>query len=365
MKAILLTTMIAYVGGTIYLFVRSLQQLSALSMLWKVVYGVVFWLMALVLFVVLGACNMDIPEGVARVMFCVGSSWMVFLLYMVLSLVVVDLVHLALPHFNGFYYALGFTICLLAYGYWNYRSPDVVELNVAIEKPLEKPLRIVAVSDVHLGYGTNKKALKRYVRLINEQQPDVVLIGGDLIDNSLKPVLEQKMEEELRELKAPLGVYMVMGNHEYISGAERCVDFLSKTHICVLRDSLMTLPNGVQIIGRDDRSNRCRKSLESLVAECDSSKPIVVVDHQPYHLAEADLLGVDFQFSGHTHHGQVFPISLLTDMMYEQSHGFRCWAHAKVYVSSGLSLWGPPFRIGTQSDMVVITLHGEIENPEE
>ena len=365
MKAILLITMIAYVGGNIYLFVRSLQQLSSLPILWKVVYGVVFWLVALALFVVLGARNMDVPEALARTMFGVGSAWMVFLLYMVLSLVVVDLVRFALPHFNGYYYALGLTLCLLVYGYWNYRNPDVVNLDVEIEKPLEKPLRIVAVSDVHLGYGTGKKMLQRYVELINEQHPDVVLIGGDLIDNSLKPVLEQKMEEELRELKAPLGVYMSMGNHEYISGAEQCVEFLKKTPIILLRDSVATLPCGVQIIGRDDRSSRGRKSLEQLVAECDSRKPIIVVDHQPYELSKADLLGVDFQFSGHTHRGQVFPINLLTDKMYEQSHGYRHWSHAHIFVSSGLALWGPKFRIGTNSDMVVITLSGETENPEE
>ena len=365
MKAIFITMMIAYMGGNLYLFVRSLQQLSHFPLWGEVVFGVVFWSMALVLFVVLGARNMDVPEALARTMFGIGSAWMVFLLYMVLSLVVVDLVRLALPHFNGYYYALGLTLCLLVYGYWNYRNPDVVNLDVEIEKPLEKPLRIVAVSDVHLGYGTDKKALQRYVKLINEQQPDVILIGGDLIDNSIKPVVAQKMEEELRELKAPLGVYMSMGNHEYISGAEQCVEFLKKTPIILLRDSVATLPCGVQIIGRDDRSSRGRKSLEQLVAECDSRKPIIVVDHQPYELSKADLLGVDFQFSGHTHRGQVFPLNLLTDKMYEQSHGYRRWSHAHIVVSSGLALWGPKFRIGTNSDMVVITLSGKTENPEE
>lgn len=361
MKAILLTTMLAYLGGNIYLFIRSWQQMQSLPMVWKIPFGVVFWAVVLALFVALGARNIEIPEVVTRTMFRLGSAWMVFLLYMVLSLVVVDLVRLALPHFNGFYYALGFTLCLLAWGHWNYRHPEVVELNIKLEKPLEKPLRIVAASDIHLGYGTDKKTLRRYVEMINKQQPDLVLIGGDLIDNSLKPVREQKMEEELRELKAPLGIYMVMGNHEYISGAKECEEFLSKTPITLLRDSIASLPCGVQIVGRDDRSNRRRKPLEEMITQCDNTKLIIVLDHQPYELMQADKKGIDMQFSGHTHHGQVFPLNLLTNRMYEQSHGYRHWPHAHIIVSSGLALWGPPFRIGTKSELVVITLSGKQE----
>ena len=86
------------------------------------------------------------------------------------------------------------------------------------------------------------------------------------------------------------------------------------------------------------------------------SMPVVVIDHQPYHLQQVDDAGVDLQFSGHTHHGQVWPISLLTDHIFEQSHGYRKWQNTHIFVSSGLSLWGPPFRIGTKSDMAVFRL---------
>lgn len=358
MKAVLLTTMIVYTGGNIYLFVRSLQQFSHLPLWGKILFGILFWVVALALFIAIGARDVAMPEVVARTLFCMGSAWMVFLLYMVLSLLVVDLIHLVLPHFGGFYYALGFTICLLVYGNWNYHHPRIENIEIEIKKPLAKPLRIVAASDIHLGYGTDKKALRRYVEMINEQQPDIILFGGDLIDNSIKPVRAQRMQEELQELHAPQGVYMAMGNHEYISGADECASFLKDTPIHPLRDSIVTLDSGVQIIGRDDHSNPKRKSLKELVTKCDKSHPIIIIDHQPYALAEADSLGVDFQFSGHTHHGQVFPLNLLTDRMYEQSHGYRHWLHAHIYVSSGLSLWGPPFRIGTHSDMAVITIKG-------
>lgn len=110
------------------------------------------------------------------------------------------------------------------------------------------------------------------------------------------------------------------------------------------------------MIGRDDRSNTARRSLQELMANVDKNKPIILLDHQPYKLTESETAGVDLQFSGHTHRGQVWPMSLVTDYIYEQSHGYRQWGNSHIYVSSGLSLWGPPFRIGTESEMVVLQL---------
>ena len=116
------------------------------------------------------------------------------------------------------------------------------------------------------------------------------------------------------------------------------------------------MPGGLQIVGRDDRNNRRRATLEELLQQCNSKKPVLQLDHQPYNLAKVDSLGVDMQISGHTHRGQVWPLSLITDYMYEQSYGYRKWNNAHIYVSSGLSLWGPPFRIGTHSEIAVFTL---------
>ena len=191
--------------------------------------------------------------------------------------------------------------------------------------------------------------------MINEQKPDLILIGGDLIDNSVVPLYTEKMSEELSELKAPMGIYMVPGNHEYISGIDESARFIKSTPIQLLIDSVVTLPNGI-LIGRDDRHNPSRRSLQELMENIDKSRPIILLDHQPYNLTDAEAAGIDLQFSGHTHHGQVWPMSLVTDYIYEQSHGYRQWGDTHIYVSSGLSLWGPPFRIGTESEMVVFEL---------
>lgn len=356
MKMMFLAIIVAYAGGNIYIFCRALQQMANVPIWGRVLFGVLFWVVVVSLFVAMGLRNSAIPAAVSRTMFNVGSIWLLFTLYMVIALIITDLAHLAIPSFRGgFWIALVAVGALLGYGHWRYLHPRVVELDLRIERPIEGgEMKIVAVSDVHLGEGTGRTKLRRYVDMINAQQADVVLVAGDLIDNSVVPVVRDSMGEELARIEAP--IYMVAGNHEYISGIERVEEFLRTTPVRMLRDSVVQLPNGVQLICRDDHSRRNRQSLGELLTKADTSRPMVVLDHQPYNLTEADSLGIDLQISGHTHRGQVWPLNLLTDRIYEQSYGYRRWSHAHIYVSSGLSLWGPPFRIGTQSELVVIRL---------
>ncbi len=357
MKMFFLVFLIAYLGGNLYMFLRALSLFAGASWGVKMLFALIFWLAAFSMMIALFARNAGLPDVVMSTLYRVGSVWMVFTLYMVLALVVFDVAKLLLPTMRyGVLYAAGVSVCLLIYGYWNYRHPKVEHFDIEVEKPMKGELKIVAVSDVHLGDGTDKKALRRYVDMINAENPDVVLIGGDLVDNSLRPLINHNMAEELSRLHAPQGVFMVAGNHEYISGIEAIERYLAATPIRLLRDSVVTLPSGVQIVGRDDKTNRHRAALPALLERCEMSQPVVVIDHQPYDLAKADAAGVDLQFSGHTHHGQVWPVSLLTEKIFEQSHGYRKWSHAHIFVSSGLSLWGPPFRIGTKSDMAVFNL---------
>ena len=352
--------MLAYLGGNIYIFVRTLQTLASQSVAVKIVFSLLFWVAAIALFAWFASRELALPTAVTKSFFAVGSVWLVFTLYMVLMLLVGDIVRLFIPQFKAvFICALGLTATLLTYGYINYRNPKVYRLDITLDKPIEGgQMKIVAISDVHLGEGTGKRQMRKYAELINAQNPDIILIAGDLIDNSVTPLYREQMQEELSMLKAPMGIYSVAGNHEYISGIDKSAQFLTKTPVTLLRDTILTLPNGVQIIGRDDRSNRRRRELEDMMAEANVEQPIIVMDHQPYNLHKSDSLKVDLHLSGHTHRGQVWPVSILTDKMYEQSHGYRKWSHSHIFVSCGLSLWGPPFRIGTNSDMAVINLKG-------
>lgn len=356
MKMMFLLLPLIYIGGNIYLFRHLLNAVSVLPLWLRVVLSVLFWTVAFSLFISVGLRDSFIPDIVSRAMFKTGSVWMVFLLYMVIGLIICDLIHLAIPSFNGgFLYSLAVVTVVLIYGNINYRNPKTEHLEISVGKKFGKErMRIVAVSDVHLGHGTGVRALRKYVDLINEQSPDMVLIAGDLIDNSIEPLLNHPFDKELERISAP--VYMVPGNHEYISGIDACTGYLSKTDITLLRDSIVTLPEGIRIIGRDDRSNHDRQSLEELITSAGTDMPLVVLDHQPYGLAHADSLGIDLQISGHTHAGQIWPLNIIVERMYEQGHGYRKWNHAHIYVSSGLSLWGPPFRIGTRSDLAVIDI---------
>ena len=360
MKTMFLSMIAAYLCGNVYIFLRALQTLSGLSLGWKMVFSLAYWLAALALVLsIFVVRNIELPEALSQGLFTIGSVWLVFTLYMVLALLVTDTARLFLPAIKPYSFGLSLTavVLLLVYGYVNYRHPDIRHMDITLNKPLQgKPIKVVAISDVHLGNGTRKAQLQQFVQQINAQEPDLIIIGGDLIDDSLIPLYQQKMAEELNRLKAPMGIYMAPGNHEYISGIEQCKQFLKDTPIQLLCDSVVTLPNGLQIIARDDRSNRHRLPITQLMKQADPTKPTLLLDHQPYEIARKDSLGIDIQFSGHTHHGQVWPMSLLVENMYEQSHGYRKWTHSHVYVSSGLSLWGPPFRIGTDSDMGVFTI---------
>lgn len=358
MKMIFFVLPLIYIGANCYLFIRTLQAFSWLPLWAKVVLSIVFWVVVFSLFAAIGLRESHLPNALLKLFFRAGSVWMIFLLYMVMLLAVADLVKLAFPAMgNTFWFALPVTCLLLLYGNLNYRNPKMEHIEVISERSFEgENIRVVAISDVHLGYGTGLTALKKYIKLINEEKPDLILILGDLIDNSLKPIEQEPFDEALSMLNAPLGIYMAPGNHEYISGIEHVAEYLKKTPIKLLRDSVVALPNGIQIVGRDDCTNHHRAPLTDLLAKTNSKQPTIVLNHQPYSLAETDSLKVDLLLCGHTHRGQVFPLNLITDKLYEQSHGYRKWSYSHIWVSSGLSLWGPPFRIGTQSDFAVIDI---------
>lgn len=300
-----------------------------------------------------------LPLFLARVCLTVGYVWLLFTFYMLLALIVLKPLE---SRFNRsgwrFYTSLAITVAVLVAGYINYRNPDVVEQEISLEKQLNGSVRIVGISDVHLGYGTGKEQLRDYVRMINAQDPDVVVIAGDLCDNNFAPLFEEAMYEELRKINAPQGVFMVLGNHEYISGTDDAERFARMADITLLRDSIAVLPSGLRIIGRDDSSNKERSALRDLVSSVPSAAPMLLLDHnsKDESIDEAASLGVDIQLYGHTHSGQVWPVTCVVDALYDQPSGYRCREGSNVVVSSGLSLWGPPFRIGTDSELWVLTV---------
>ena len=312
-----------------------------------------------------------LPLPLARVLYQIGTSSIFVLLYLVMTFLLLDLgrlVHLvpkAWLHQNWVTTAAvaGVLLTIFVCGAIHYYNKVRVEVALTTAKALPHPYRIVMMSDLHLGYHNTRQDLARWVDMVNGEQPDLVLIAGDIIDISVHPLLEEDMAAELRRLQAP--VYACLGNHEYYSGEPRAEQFYRDANIHLLIDSAAIVDSALIIIGRDDRTNRRRKSLAQLTSDLKSqtSNPkslyAIVLDHQPYHLEEAEAAGIDFQLSGHTHRGQVWPISWITDALYECSWGSHQRGNTHYYVSSGIGIWGGKFRIGTQSEYVVATLTGD------
>jgi hypothetical protein len=243
---------------------------------------------------------------------------------------------------------------ILISGSIHYRLKYREELTVRTDKPLEKQLTIVLASDLHVGYGNRHAELSRWIDLINAEHPDLVLFGGDIVDMRLRPILEGGYADEFRRLKAP--VFAVLGNHEYYGDEKGSERFYADAGISLLRDSVARF-KGLEIIGRDDRSNRDRKALPELAGTLQGFT--ILLDHQPSRLEEAEEAGIDFQFSGHTHHGQVWPLSWVTDAMFEKAYGYHSRGKTHYYVSSGLGIWGPKIRIGTRSEYLVLHIESD------
>lgn len=306
-----------------------------------------------------------LPMPVLSILYKTGTSWIFIFIYLLITFLVLDLsqvTHL-LPVGQFMYHSwlglgiLAGTIALIMLGgYINYVQKKRVPLEIVVDKQntINDTLKIVAISDLHLGHGVGSKEFKRWVELINKEKPDLLLLAGDIIDNDCRPLYHQHMAEIFHTINTKYGIYAVFGNHEYISNAPQSMKFLQDAGIVILRDSAVLVNDLVYILGRDDKSNPERKSIEELTNNLDRSRSIIMLDHQPYHLENVEKNNIDLQISGHTHYGQIWPISWITNLMYEKSYGYLKKGNSHIYVTSGIGIWGGKFRIATNSEYVVI-----------
>lgn len=303
----------------------------------------------------------NMPMPVATALYEVSTSGLIVMLYLFMLFLVLDVLRLcrALPRtvlYDNWGTVGGIVALMLAvfiYGSLHYRHKYRQPLELTTHKALPRPLKVVMLSDLHLGYHNTRKELARWVDIINEEHADLILIAGDIIDMSVRPLLEENMAEEMRRLNAP--IYACLGNHEYYSGEPEAQRFFYDARIHLLQDSAVVV-DGLCIVGRDDRTNARRKPLSHLIEKTDRSLYTIVLDHQPYHLERTEQAGADFQFSGHTHHGQVWPVSWITEAIYECAFGWHQRGGTQFYVSSGMGIWGGKFRIGTRSEYIVATI---------
>jgi predicted MPP superfamily phosphohydrolase len=362
-----------------YIYVRGLQALPHPSSL-RTWFSVAFWFLALSYFAA-RLLELFFASWLSDALIWVGSFWLGAMAYFVVVLLAIDILRLAngiVPFFPEFltrnmqhvkqvlFVTVGGTVILAVVGSrFNAMFPTITTLDLTINKksPL-KELNIALASDIHLGTVVCNNHFERIVRKINSLHPDIVLFPGDIVDEDIEPVIRQNLGETVRQIQSKYGVYAITGNHEYIGGVEPACKYLTEHGIVMLRDSSATIAGSFVLAGREDRSIRQfsgkrRKPLSEILAGVDTSLPVILMDHQPIDLDDAASAGVDLQFSGHTHHGQLWPFNFITKAVYELSWGYARKGNTQYYVSCGVGTWGPPMRSGNRPEVVNVRLRFE------
>ncbi|HUU99554.1 MAG TPA: metallophosphoesterase [Bacteroidales bacterium] len=309
----------------------------------------------------------------------IGGFWMAFMLYGFLFLLLSDILLLALRITGSvgnekiilfrkwsFIATVAISVVLITAGFINAIIPVITKYDIAINKSADeiKSLRIAAVSDIHLGSVIRKRSMNKLSGMLKTMEPDLVLLLGDIVDGEIGPVLRGDLLKYFTCPKCNDGLFAITGNHEFIGGAKRTIPYIESKGIKILKDEVAILKGGIQLIGRLDRDSRRyygkeRLPLEELMKQVDKTKPVILLDHQPFQLADSEKNGIDLHLSGHTHNGQMWPLNLITRKIYELSYGYMKKGNTHYIVSSGFGLWGPRIRSGSRSEVLLINLSFE------
>ena len=265
----------------------------------------------------------------------------------------------------AFIAALAVFFTTMVIGHRNVRYPRVMYQKYTVKRLVpegaqpEKRMRLVFFSDLHIGEAMTPDYIARAVKLIQDQQPDLILCGGDFIDHRAVYAYDPRVMASLRSLHAPLGVYYVLGNHEYRDDLEANIRWVSEVGGTLLRDSIAFPGDGpLTLIGRDDWVNGNRKPFEAIANEADPLRgPVVLMEHTP---ASIDSIGdspVDLILCGHTHGGQIWPGQLMVWWRYGMVSGTRPVGEREVCISSGIGSAGATYRVGTRSEIRVYDLY--------
>lgn len=361
-----------------YIFIRGWQAISAITFL-KPFYIFTFLLFA---FGYLAAkfLHSFLPHLIYDLFLWVGSFWFAFILYLTLFILFIDLARIAnyylgiFPTFINSNYELSKQIAaavvlflsstIILIGFINSTNFKVknLYLNVDGKNANLNQLNIVMLSDIHLSPLNGESFLKQIVEKVNELNADIILIAGDIVDDKPHILTQRGIGKSLNRFKSKYGVYASTGNHEYINGGEESVKYLTANGIKVMRDSSEVVNNSFILVGREDVSKqnftqKRRKSLSKILNSSTENLPVILLDHTPYKLKEAQDNRIALQLSGHTHNGQMFPINLITNLIYELSWGYMKKGSTHYYVSSGVGSWGPRVKLASDAEIVNIKLN--------
>ena len=359
----------------IYLFFKGYNAIPALHN-YRLIYSISFFLLA-VIFIVAKILESKHSSVITDILNIIGGFWIAFMFYGFLFFLLSDIILISLRITGivsgenilvfrkwSLFITLIFSSLLITGGFINAVIPVVKKYDITINKPAGeiKTLRIAAVSDIHLGSIIRKRSMKKLSVMLKDLKPDIVLLLGDIIDGEIGPVLRDDLLQYFSQPVSSDKLFAITGNHEFIGGANRTIPYIESRGIRVLKDEMVTLPGGIQLIGRLDRDSRRfmgieRQSLDELMKKADTTRVVILLDHQPFHLDESVKKGVDLQLSGHTHNGQMWPLNYVTAWIYELSYGYLKKGKTQFIVSSGYGLWGPRVRSGSRSEVLLININ--------
>ncbi|GAB6395664.1 MAG: metallophosphatase [Bacteroidales bacterium] len=354
-----------------YVFWRGWQALPP-AKVWRIPY-IAFFAGELLVYFAGFFFHKDLPDKVMIDVLYYCGTWYICLLYLTLALLAIEAVRL-MHRLRGWYpvwvkarwrqvkLILFFGVitgvgCLMCHAYHKVMHPVVTHVRITLPKGAGNAfdsLTVVMMSDLHIGEIIGKELVQQYVALSNAQQPDMVVICGDWLDYESRFAEQAQIEDDLRRLRAPLGVYAINGNHEYRANRYAKRRWIQSAGVTLLVDSAVLINGSFYLAGRDDFINTRRQPLQALMKGLDAGKTVIALDHQPWSFAEFAMNGVDLGLYGHTHNGQVWPYPLLMKCVYECPYGYYRKGNTQFYVSSGIGIAGPPYRVGTVSELAVL-----------
>lgn len=363
MHMIVVGFLLFFITSNIYLgykFISTFRHLLPLPV-WLIAF---IWLfLALCSFIFRNEVSF-LTGQVSDFFYLLGSYWIALIYYGLMLVIFCNLIAFA-QDLSGIHVfrqsaqttgliIIGILFVLMVYGTYNASNPTVTNYTIKVAKPAKtEKMRVVLVSDIHLGKINDERLVNKIVAMANPLEPDVVLLAGDTFDSDINSVYRKNSLDNLAKIKNKYGIYASMGNHEYIQGESNAMAvYLEDKGANVLINSYAELPNGVFVYGRDDYSN----SKETLKLNGINESPVIIMDHQPRRLNETENQGADLLVCGHTHKGQIFPNNFITKLMYEIDYGYKQMGNLNVIVTNGIGTWGPPLRIGNTPEIVCIDI---------
>jgi len=360
---------LAYIIPNVYVFFR-IRNLF-ISKGYRQRYLLIYLLIAFV-YPLFGRSAYEHMNLLLQAMYTISSYLLPFYLYLFLAVLVFDLfllfnllIRILSPErrksFSFRVITLSVMILLsvsvVVGGAINLNSIQVSKYKIEVPRKNSRldHLRVAFVADIHIQQNTSIRFIDQFVNKANALQPDIMLLGGDIVEGKQEDGTTEAIESALRNLKTKYGSFAILGNHESYNGKEQN-SFFRRSGMTLLCDTVIKVDSSFYLAGRYDQRNRKRITTTALLNGTTHDLPILMMDHRPNELQEASQTATDVQFSGHTHNGQLFPLNFIIHSMYELSWGYRKIRNTNFFVTSGLRLWGPPVKTAGKSEIMLVDI---------